>query len=352
MNKYFANLDVLRAMLAIIVALGHFFLWNKVYDVIPKSFFMAVDVFFVLSGFVLTQKTLSVSIADVRNYTKDYLFKRFFRLWPLYILLFFVCTILQLIEFGKDIDSFKYFLISFFLLQAMGFGTSAQHLFADTVVGISWSVSVEFWVGLFFFTMVFILRNPTKLLWLACTVIALVSSLIIIFFSPNHMDVHLQRVGIVTFASIRCVCGFALGCLSFFLFQYLNRISFQRFFSEIIEVAAIIASVLVFYVDLKYQFLAPYIFAVLIAIVSTERGVISRFLSHQVFSWLRPISYSVYLVHPFYILFYRKADIPFTLQSSAIYIALVVLSSIMLYKYIEKPAIDLGKRLMSKDKTA
>ena len=44
-KKYFNNLDVCRTLLAVLVSLGHFFLWNGVQNRIPGSFFLAVDFF-------------------------------------------------------------------------------------------------------------------------------------------------------------------------------------------------------------------------------------------------------------------------------------------------------------------
>ncbi len=220
MNRYFGNLDVFRTILALSVALGHFFIWNGQFGIISQSFYMAVDIFFVLSGFVLTQKTINSKIAEISRFVNQFLFKRFFRIYPLYILLFTACALMQFIEFGKDVDSFYYFLISFFLLQAMGFETNANHIFADTVIGISWSISVELWIGLLFFPFVFMLKKHTEILLVFCLILATCATALIFFFSPNYLNVNLQRIGFLTFGGVRCVGGLAIGCISFFIFGH------------------------------------------------------------------------------------------------------------------------------------
>jgi len=300
MNKYFGSLDVLRTILALTIALGHFFIWNGKLGIIPQSFYMAVDIFFVLSGFVLTQKTIHSKIEETSRFANQFAFKRFFRIYPLYILLFVVCTLMQLIEFGKDVDSFHYFLKSFFLLQAMGFETNANHIFADTVIRISWSISVELWMGLLFFPLVFILKKHTKILLIFCLILAGGATSLIIFFSPNYLNVNLQRIGFLTFGGIRCAGGLALGCISFFIFEYLNRTNFRKDFYVILELLVFAACLSCFFLEMHYHFIAPYLFAILIAVLALNRGWFSRLLSLEIFSSLRPLSYGIYLIHPFY----------------------------------------------------
>lgn len=353
MNRYFDNLDVLRTILAVIVSLGHFFIWNNITGIIPKSFFMSVDIFFVLSGFVLTQKTLHSNLTKTSTFFCQFGIKRFFRLYPLYILLFAICTILQAIEFGKEIDSFHYFLMGFFLLQAMGFETAASHLFADTTIGIAWSISVELWMGLLFFPIVFLLKNNTRVLMLISIALAIISTSMIILFSPNHLDVNLQRVSFLTFGGLRCITGLALGCISFFIFDLLDTAKLKKLFFAAWEVFTLSLTIGCFYLDKQNQFVAPYVFAIMVPTIAVNRGLFSNLLSLKVLSRLRPLSYGIYLVHPLYILLFRKTSLPLNIEYSFLYLFLVIISAIIFYKFIEKPGINFGKKflLSSKSKT-
>jgi len=346
---YFSNLDVLRTFLSLVVAIGHFFLWNGVFDVMPKSFFLCVDLFFVLSGFVLCQKTLNSKSVTYSNFIKNFTYKRILRLYPLYIFLFFITVTIQVFEFGKDIDSFKALLLSALLLQDIII-IHVNHLFSDTSIGIAWSISVELWVGLLFFGLVFILRKNTKTLFIGCIVLSLVATLMIILFSPNHMDAFLQKISFVNFGILRCLSGLALGTISFFIFNFLNKKNFQSAFFQLIEIAAISASISVFYFDLEYQFLAPYIFSVLIPVLAINKGFFSKLLSLEIFSVTRNLSYGIYLSHPLFVYFYRKFEIPFTIQSSLPYLILVATSAAILFKYIEKKGMNFKFTRFSKNK--
>src|SRR3990167_8393143 len=117
---YFNNLDTCRTLLALIVALGHFFLWNGVYHKIPESFFLAVDFFFVLSGFVLTQTVFESKATSTHFFISEFIKRRFFRLFPLYITLYLLTAFLQYLEFKNEMDPFYYFFFSSALLQCLG----------------------------------------------------------------------------------------------------------------------------------------------------------------------------------------------------------------------------------------
>lgn len=76
------------------------------------------------------------------------------------------------------------------------------------------------------------------------------------------------------------------------------------------------------------------------------------FLTRKIFIWLGKISYSLYLVHVFVIMLcarYLSGLIP--LQAAILAAPVLALPiAALAYKYIEKPAMDLGKRLTSKSR--
>lgn len=56
--KNFLALDTFRFVGAILVALGHFLLSKGIVNVMPNSFVLVVEFFFVLSTFLITLKQL------------------------------------------------------------------------------------------------------------------------------------------------------------------------------------------------------------------------------------------------------------------------------------------------------
>ena len=345
----FDGLDILRTLLAMLVALGHFFHWNGVTDRVPSTFFLAVDFFFALSGFVLTQSIVSDTSRDAREFLRRFVMRRLFRLFPLYLLVFILWVPLLLAHLPHD--PFYEYLISFLMIHALGFANPDAHIFADTSIGIGWSISVEFWAGLLFFLAVYVLRHRPALLWAFCVFVALLGLLLMVNFSPNYMNVNLQKFkGIATFGEIRGFIGFALGCLAYFVYARIASIPNRGAILYSAAELAVLAVIVILYVHVgayarDNEFAAPFLAMISITLIALRRGVFSRLLYMRWISPLRPLSYSIYLIHPFFIFAFRHLSIGFDSGKHAvIYEILVILSAAALYETIEKKGIALGKR--------
>lgn len=351
MKKNFVALDTLRTILAVGVALGHYFYWNNTPTLFPQSFFLAVDFFFVLSGFVITQSVLADKAGDTDQFIRKFFLRRIFRLWPLYSVLFIAASSVLIFEFGRDVDPVYYFITSFFLLQSIGFDAGAKHIFQATTIGIAWSISVEFWVGLIYFPIIFSCRRRLTLVAMSCGVIAIFALLILVNFSPLALNVNLQRVGVIfTLGSVRGVLGFALGTLAFLFYKNIEKYRISAKTATFIEIF-LIGVLCSLYARNGYNhqndYVAPMIFAASIVTVAVGVGALSRFLSASIFHAFRPLSYSIYLIHPFYIYAWGFFRIPYNHELALLYIFLVVSSAVILYAVVEKPSIALGKRVVS-----
>lgn len=349
-KRIFHGLDVVRTLLAISVALGHFYYWNNVATFFPRSFFVAVDFFFVLSGFVITQSILSTKEKSFDEFIKIFAIKRIARLFPLYTFVFLITTVLLLIAFSSRSDPFFYYFTSFFLLQSIGFDEGAKHIFADTSIGIAWSLSVEFWVGMFIFSIVYMFRKKTATLVIIC-LFSLISGSVVILNLSHSVDVNFQKAfGLITFGSIRGLIGFSCGIISYVayknIFSEFNKKSLITTL-EVIFIISILATIY-FKHNYKNEFIAPALFAMLLPVLSSELGVIGKLLKNDRLSVLRYTSYSIYLVHPLFVFVWRHFEIPFTQTTSIIYITLVFISSIAAYNFIEKPGMRLKGFLLKK----
>lgn len=354
LTKRFEGLDVVRTLLAVLVALGHFFLWNGVVDVIPGSFFLAVDFFFVLSGFVLTQSVLADRQTDFPGFIKRFALRRVFRLYPLYLLVYGVTCAALLYHFGWWVDRPKYFFLSLFLLHGMGPENGAGHLFSDTSIGISWSLSVELWVGLVFFAGVFLGRQYPRMLAGICVLLVAVASFLMIRYSPYVMDVNLQRFHrVATFGEIRGLLGFSLGYLAYITYQFIVKINWEsRVVYTALEIATLVVIVALYgYLqnyDRRCEYLGPYIAAFLVVILATGYGGVARLLARRELALLRPISYAIYLIHPFFVMLYRVMKWEFTVPNAIPYLSMVIATAIPLYFLVEKKGIELGKIVQKK----
>jgi peptidoglycan/LPS O-acetylase OafA/YrhL len=348
-KEIFHNMDVVRTLLACLVACGHFFLWNHVDNRVPSSFFLAVDFFFVLSGFVLSQSVLADHSTSLGSFLTRFSLRRFFRLYPLYICLFVACIAALMYQFGRAFDPFYYSFISAFLLQAMGLDATPQHIFNDTTIGIAWSISVEFWVGIPFFCCVYALRKNASLLAAFALASALIATMMMVNYSPNQMNVNLQKYGVVTFGALRGILGFGAGCTCFLAYKTIEPL-LKEAKPWIIKILELLAVALPLFLFCRYtysrqnEFVAPYLFAFVLFFFALNAGWISHLFSSPLFSMARPLSYSVYLVHPFYVLIFRKFWPHFDVGSCVIYLTLVVGTAAILYKIVEERGIAHGRR--------
>ena len=352
MGKHFDGLDVIRSILALLVASGHFFLWNGISTVVPASFFLSVDFFFVLSGFVLTQSVVYDRECNPKWFMAKFALRRLFRLYPLYLTVLLLTLCAVFLKFGASAVTPRQILTSVALLQGVIPDNSGVPIYADTPVGIGWSVSVELWVSLSFFGMIFLLRRRTRLLALFSAATVACSLLLMISFSPNIMNVNMQGLlSVLSFGAIRGFLGLAAGALTFLLFEKLKEVSLASYQYTLLECGFIILIPLIYLKFCEYERKGEYIFPVIamacILLVTIQRGFISNSMYTARLSWFREISYSIYLVHPIGIFFFRQMHWSFTMVSAAFYLFLVVIMAVIAHRLIEKPGIALGKRLLS-----
>jgi peptidoglycan/LPS O-acetylase OafA/YrhL len=155
------TLTGLRGVAAITVMLGHFLNDDAYFrDYLPslvKRSYLGVDVFFILSGFVLALRygdkfRESFSFAALKNF----LIKRFARIYPLYFVITIIFSMKYLYNFSGDSVFRGYHLPDFIacllMIQAWGFGFFC-------VAGATWSLSTECFAYLIFPALAFLTLN-------------------------------------------------------------------------------------------------------------------------------------------------------------------------------------------------
>jgi peptidoglycan/LPS O-acetylase OafA/YrhL len=349
LRNTFVALDTTRTILALAVAVGHLFYWNSIPTKFPQSFYLAVDFFFILSAFVITQSIIFDKSETLDTFVKNFAIRRVFRLFPLYLFLFIFCAEILVAKHWGDNDPFYYFAMSALLLQSMGFDTGAKHLFDKTTIGVGWSLSVELWVGLLFFPLIYLLRKNTSLMVLIGTLLAVFSMLVLVNFSPRQLSVHIEHVGgIFTLGAVRALHGFSLGAICFVLFNA-TKIRFSLVVGTLCEIGVIGLTVLLFGengFNRQNDFVAPLLFSFIIYFIAMEQGLISKILSSSFFNLVRPLSYSVYLVHPFFIWMWQEFGIRIDTGRAIIYAVAILATSFLLYRWIEYPWMQKGRRFV------
>ena len=201
----FLGLEGLRGILALLVCVGHLGL-NTVLSAygLHVRFELAVDVFFVMSGFVLSHAYF-FSVRPLSHFVVG----RVARLYPLHLATLLVSYAIANAWFTK-LDQVV-FLQNVFLLQNIGLPPyAAGYNFP------SWSISVEFWVGIAYF---FAMRSQHafKILF------AVIACLPMAVFLPNYLGVQAGNYAeVINGGLLRGVIGFAVGVSSYVVFRKLT----------------------------------------------------------------------------------------------------------------------------------
>lgn len=332
MQHRFSALDGLRGAAAISVAVYHF------YYSFPG--YLAVDFFLVLSGFVLTHKYLYTSTAIS---SREFVWRRLARLYPLHLFTLVTWTcgyVLYIGSFPSYADGTLWtFLQHLTLTQNVGLSPSETSWNTP-----SWSISVEFWVNILFFYLISITTRSYLLLAVAA------GALVIIYSQSSDLDVsHENFFLVVNSGLLRGIASFFLGIIAYRGYRKCLALKTSAGGASFIEVALLLAVVATFYfrgsLRSDLDFIAPFLFCIVVVIYSLERGVVSSLFSK--FKRLGEISYSVYLNHftVIWLLLYVWQNI-LELEVEAIrnpymfalYLILVIAYSKCTYSFIEKPA--------------
>ncbi|MCE3289203.1 MAG: acyltransferase [Caulobacter sp.] len=289
----FDALDGWRGLCALWIVLYHFRAVSHVYDWLwVRTGDIAVDFFFVLSGFVIAH-AYGDRLGGA-NARLQFLVRRFGRLYPLHIATLAIVFGLELGRylvslrtgaqlgrpaFSEDTSPLALGL-NVLLVHAWGF----LHNFTWNVP--SWSISVE-WALCLLTALLSVLRRPLLVAGVFATAgflaIAWMSALPTFPFEGHS-------------ALARGVYGFFLGVIVYHLHRRLGDTALMK--TGWLEwLAPVILALTVVFKHEQVFVVPPLLFAALVFIFASQSGPISRLLTWRPFAFFGEISYSIYLVH-------------------------------------------------------
>ncbi len=302
--KEIRSLTGLRGVAACFVVVYHYFNMSTglgFFKPLLLHGYLSVDLFFVLSGFVISM-TYGSLFAD-RVTAQDYvgfLYRRLGRIYPLYI---FVTLALAELSYAGIIHPFYGGLRSawglidnILLIQEWGL--------ADSIGGPSWSISTEF-AAYLLFPLVF--RRLTNRPWAFGLALCIATGLLIVVAMQSAVAVNqvydgipykigpLDVVGTGTpYPVLRCLAGFTLGVLSFRLAQspIISGFAGKRYIGDFAFAVTLVALMFP-----NADVLIVLLFVPLIICMAMDNSITGRLLSAGVVHWLGVISYSIYLMH-------------------------------------------------------
>lgn len=349
-NQSPAHLDALtgiRGLAAWLVVLYH--IRYSLLDLLPVSVirvfargYLAVDLFFVLSGFVLWYNYAPRLRAGGMSAAGTFLWRRIARIWPLHLAMLsvLVAFALALIATGRDASFYPFAELPLHLLLMQNWGFTEALAWNDP----AWSISAEWMASLLFPFVVLAVkweRLPAAALLVAGAM--LFAAIPLFFWLSGHtsLGADISHLGLG-----RCLLEFSLGNLLCLLWLRWRDVAWCPWAASA-ACAAVLALAYVW--KLPETVFVPAAFVTALLALATGRGALVRALGAGPLRYLGEISYSTYLAHSVLFLFFKLAFVDASLKLDwtrlIAYLALVLIASAFLYHVLEKPAQRwLGRR--------
>lgn len=313
MGNKINNIQVLRFFAALSVMMVH----------LPLFGFGAwgVDFFFVISGFIM------MYITDISS--KFFFLKRLARIIPLYWILTILVFCLALTKpelLNNTTPNFEHLLKSLFFIPF-----DKNNIGHFPVLFLGWSLNYEI---LFYITFSFSLVVSRRYRAYVCSVILVLIFLTSSFFSGEDFIFQVYSESII----LEFIIGMFI--YKFYVLQKNSNSQYFIYYNFLFIILLILVSIAVINFDLPRFFSYGTMGALVLFFFLF---FIDDNFFPKIFILLGDASFAIYLVHPYIIQFFYKilkiddSNIISNLLVSALSVALTLLVSILIYKYLEKP---------------
>jgi peptidoglycan/LPS O-acetylase OafA/YrhL len=300
-HRNIAALTGLRGIAALLVASFHFVIAVPGYqpshrfgftNVVDHGY-LAVDLFFVMSGFVMALSyghyfRRGVEAAQLGIF----MIRRAARIYPLYLAVTLLYIAQSVFRPGLApwlADRKGEIVANIFMVQSWGVSRS--------IVEQAWSISTEFaaYILFPFVAAALLFAGPRKAV--LCAVLCAVG-IVIVSLSPTPadywplgpLDIHTDHTG---YAVLRCLCGFCLGMITYRIATVAHRKGWQLppLACYAVTLALLLSQMMPGWDLVTFALMPAFILAVL------NDTIVSRILGSTAIVFLGEISYAVYLVH-------------------------------------------------------
>lgn len=327
-----AGLEGLRGLLSLVVCLGHYGLNEALAPLgLHVRFDLAVDVFFAISGFVLSR-----AYYLGRRGFRDLAVGRIARLYPLHLLTLLWCLWLS------HRGGVEWPLLVQNLLLVQNIGLPPNRWAFDFP---SWSISVEMAVSLAFFL---VMRRD----WPGLAIALLIAGVALSGYeTASGLTPALNHHGVLNSGLMRGIAGFALGAAAYLVSERHAGIT-ARLGPFALPVSTLL---LAFFLIDAWPWPVGAVFALVafssVLAIAGAAGV--PVLASHPFVWLGAVSYSVYLLH-----------IPLLWSANALLgrdlagfenlplLALVLAASHLSYRHFELPLQRAALKTIARQKLA
>lgn len=353
MNERIFGLDLMRASAIMLVLLAHSrdFLVPEINGLIKLIIIDGVDVFFVLSGFLIGQIILKDFSQSLNfNQIVKFWLRRWIRTVPNYLLILNIVIVLTIVFGVGDggVQYWKYFLF------IQNFASPHPKIFPE-----AWSLSVEEWFYLLLPLLIFIFYRSKKNLKLSILASAIILFSVSIGFryfqfyvSPENLLINWDSIFRKTVLSR--LDGLMVGILSAWIFYYYKKTFFAN--SKVLLILGLLGIFSIKFnteIHPSFLILSPTMTSVFIGLTIPciyNFSVVNSIAKSAVVT-ISKISYSLYLVNYTLIKYYLIEN--FLGMSSGlfkffIFWSLSFLVSFFLYRFFELRILQLREKLFAK----
>jgi peptidoglycan/LPS O-acetylase OafA/YrhL len=298
--------------------------------------YLAVDFFFLLSGFVIWMSWSERLRAGGFAAVPEFLKRRIARIWPLHLFMlgFGLFLAFALFATGRDTPQFPFAELPLHVLLLQNWGFTSALSWNDP----AWSISCELAAYLLFPLLVLAIdwrRVPTPAVLATITALLVLLHMAFALRGETTLGLDIPRLGL-----IRCILEFACGTAIAALWMrwretwHLPAIACTA--AALVLLAGWIAG------PLPETLAVPAAFAALLLALALTAGKPGNPLEGRALHYLGEISYATYLGH-FLLWFAFKLMLVSDAHAVAppliaLYLALVLASSAALYHWVERPA--------------
>lgn len=315
--------------------------------------YLAVDLFFVLSGFIMAYTYLSsFERLPLGEAYRSFLSKRVARIIPLnlfVVCILFAAFVLMRLAFGIRPYQISFsdmpveFLANTSMLSGLGIGHSINWP--------AWSISVEFLAYLIFPVLAFVIFHKRPAISAVGLALALT---VLVAICIHHVDlapIAPQRPFTPTRIA-RCVCEFTLGLAAYRAFR---SEQIRDLVSADVIVAVCLVGILSLIVLKIGDLFAILLFPPLVFGISLNQGYSSKFLSMKIPYLLGKWSFAVYMVHDNFRYLARKFVVTFfgpsisphlALGLAAVFALTMLIPAWLCYTYVERPSRQFLRRFL------
>ena len=305
-----------------------------------KGGFLGVDIFFVISGYLITSliyrdlKQGSFSILDFYERRARRILPALFAVFlTTYVFSALILSPPQLVELSNSIISSVLFVSNFYFWQTIAYGDDLSSLYP---LLHTWSLAIEeqFYI---FFPIVLMLMTRFK----ARTQIIILAVLLLVSLQLAHLysDRYLETTFyLLPFRAWELLAGSLLGVLHI---QWgLHRFALPRGLMAGLGLLLIVVSFVFFTEDTQhpsYFTVVPVLGSVLLIWFAGGDDLVSRMLRSNPFVWIGRISYSLYLWHfPIFALA-RNQLFELSNLDRVVLLALTTVMAYLSYRFVETP---------------